>query len=154
MSSIEPIMGTDIVLLQHNLGRGRVTSGELLKASHDLRASILLVQEPSTVRGKTVCCLGTTINRILTGTKTATPLACVVITDPKLDVLHLTQFNTTYCVCAQVTSDSHQFYVISIYLPPYIPIHEHIHHLRTIAHSLRPASIIVGGDLNAISHLW
>lgn len=83
---VEPLQ-----IFQHNLGRGRAASGELLQQSLQQKARVLLLQEPSTIRQTVVCGLGTTSNRILTGSTTTTPLACIVITDPTMDVLHLTR---------------------------------------------------------------
>lgn len=99
-----------------------MASGELLHACYALKSAILLIQEPSTIRTTTVCGLGTTANRILVGTTTLPPQACIVITDPSIDVLHLSQFDTQYCVCAQVTDGARSLYVISLYLPPNISV--------------------------------
>lgn len=81
-----------ICLLQHNLGRGKVATAELRRWGLLHHASIFLVQEPWTRHLEarhTVCGMGTTSNRILVGTTTEVPKACIVITDPLLDVLFL-----------------------------------------------------------------
>lgn len=141
-------------VIQHNLGRGRIATGELLRYCYSRKASVLLLQEPATIRPHLVCGLGAASNWILVGSTTMPPLACIVLTDPSFDVFQLSRFDTPYYVCAHVHTATSQFYVVSIYLAPNIDVTPHIHHLRQIARAVRNAKLVVGGDLNAVSHLW
>lgn len=70
----------NLTVLQHNLGHGRVATGELRTFPTRKKASILLLQEPWVNLGR-ICGLGTTSNRILTGCLEGTPLACIAILD-------------------------------------------------------------------------
>lgn len=51
-----------LFVLQHNLGKGKVATAELRQEAQNRRASILLIQEPWTVRN-VVCGIGTLSNR-------------------------------------------------------------------------------------------
>lgn len=55
------------VVLQHNLGKGKVATAEIREMARRTGASLLLLQEPW-VRENTICGLGSLSNRILKGT--------------------------------------------------------------------------------------
>lgn len=136
-----------LVILQHNLGHGRVATGELRTFATRRHAALLLLQEPWVNMGK-VCGLGTTSNRILVGTTTETPLACIVVLDTRMDVLLLTNLRSKYCVCAQVATGT--FFAVSLYLPPSMPVPL----LRRLALRIGRMPALIGGDFNAMSPAW
>lgn len=135
-------------ILQHNLGRGRTATSELRTMATRHRADILLIQEPWVNTGR-VCGLGTTSNKILVCTQVETPFACIVILDPKMDVLLLSALSTKHCVFAQVTTATGVFYVVTLYLPPSEPLEPFLPQLRRLALRLGHAPTVIGEDLNA-----
>lgn len=64
-------------------------------------------------------------------------VACIVVLDPRMDVTILRHLSDAHCVCAQVTTASGSYYVVS-----------------WIAAAQDPAKIIIGMDANARSPLW
>lgn len=149
-------MGTrsHITLLQHNLGKGKTASAELRNVACVMHASILLIQEAWVSRQALVCGLGSLSHRILTGTRDATPWACIAILDPTLDVTIIRHLSSVHCVCAHIVSSQGSFYLVSLYCPPAADIADSIAILRGIHTVLGPVPIIVGADVNATSPLW
>lgn len=98
--------------------------------------------------------MGTASNRILEGTTALLPKACIVVTDPNIDILFIPQFSSQTSVCAQVTTAGGSFYILSIYFPPTDHIASGIAELQRILQHLGSSPLVVGGDRNAQSPMW
>lgn len=143
-----------IVILQHNLGKGKVATAEIRDAAHRVGASVLLLQEPWFHRGKVVG-LGDLSNRILIGAReNETAKAAIVVLDRDIDVVHLSHLSTQHCVCAHITTAIGSFIAISLYCPPSLPIAPFLQVLERIRDAIGNERVLVGGDVNARSPLW
>ena len=141
-----------LVILQHNLGKGKAATSELRQYATSIGASALLIQEPWT-RENTVCGLGPTSNKIIVGSTDVRPRACIVV----LDVVVLSHLNNQDCVCVRLTSEMGDTCHVSMYFPPALPQDDflrRLHHLEVIHDELGNTPVIVGMDANAKSPAW
>ena len=142
-----------LVILQHNLGKGKAVTSELTQHATTIGASVLLIQEPWT-RENTVCGLGPTSNKIIVGSTDVRPRACIVILERGLDVVVLTHLSNQDCVCVRLKSEIGDTCLISMYFPPAIPQDDflrRLQHLQAIHDEIGNTPGIVGMDANAKS---
>lgn len=146
-------------LLQSNLGRGSLATGEALKLAEKVEAPIMLIQEPYSFCFK-VAGLGTYTNQILTGHKDREkPWACVL--NRVLNVLNrdymttlLRDVSTSHCVCAHVSGPTGSFYVISAYLQYSLPVEVVLQQVHKALCRIGNKGVIIGMYANAVSSLW
>ena len=145
-----------LIILQHNLGKGKAATSELRQHATTVGASVLLIQEPWT-RDNTVCGLGPTSNQIIVGTSEVRPRACIVVLERGLDVVVLTHLSNQDCVCIRLTSEFRDTCLVSMYFPPALPQAEflrRLQHLQDIHDAIGDTPVIVGMDANAKSPAW
>ena len=82
------------------------------------------------------------------------PWAMVAISNPRLQMIFVSQLSTTHCVCAEVQAPGLSIYVVSCYFQYSDEIEGHLRHLEKVFHSLRGERLIVAVDANARSSLW
>lgn len=145
-----------LVILQHNLGKGKAATSELRQYATSIGASALLIQEPWT-RENTVCGLGPASNKIIVGSTDVRPRACIVVLERGLDVVVLSHLNNQYCVCVRLTSEMGDTCLVSMYFPSALPQDDflrRLQHLQAIHDEIGKTPIIVGMDANAKSPAW
>ena len=82
------------------------------------------------------------------------PWALVVISNPRLQMIFVSQLSTTHCMYAEVQAPGLSIYVVSCYFQYSDEIEGHLRHLEKEFHSLRSERLIVAVDDNAQSSLW
>lgn len=146
---------TGVRILQLNMRRSTVVTGEVRQLIKEKRLDILLLQEPYSQkrdRGHIVCGLGLGIQ--VAASKTNCPWAAVVACNPGVTLLFVSQLSTSHCVCAEVQAPGLSFYVVSSYFQFCDEIEGHLRHLEMVFRSLRGQRLLVAVDANARSSLW
>lgn len=146
---------TGVRILQLNMRRSTVVTGEVRQLIKEKRLDILLLQEPYSQKrdkGHVVCGLG--LGNQVAASKTDRPWAAVVVCNPGITLLLVAQLSTSHCVCAEVQAPGFSFYVVSSYFQFCDEIEGHLRHLEMVFRSLRGQRIIVAVDANARSSLW
>lgn len=142
-------------ILQLNTKRSAVVTGEVRQLVAQKRFDVLLLQEPYVRKQGT----SHTFYGLGTETKVAAirshrPWTMVAVSNPQLQLTHISQLSTTHCVCAEIQTPSISFYVVSCYFQYKDEIEIHLRHLETVLYSLRGQRFIVSVDANARSSLW
>lgn len=153
--SIVSARSTGIRILQLNMRRSAVVSGEVRQLVAEKRLDVLLLQEPYVRKqdsSHTFYGLGRQIR--VAAVRSQRPWAAVAISNPNLDMLFVSQLSTTHCVCAEVQAPGFSFYVASCYFQYSDEIEEHLRHLEKVCHSLRGKRLVIAVDANARSSLW
>lgn len=146
---------TGIRVLQLNMRRSIVVSGEVHQLASEKRLDVLLLQEPYVRKqnsSHTFYGLGTGFR--VAAVRSQRPWAAVAISNPNLGMLFVSQLSTTHCVCVEVQAPDFSFYVVSCYFQYSDEIEKHLRHLETVCHSLRGKRLLVAIDANARSSLW
>lgn len=146
---------TGIRILQLNMRRSAVVSGEVRQLVSEKRLDVLLLQEPYVRKqnsSHTFYGLGRQIR--VAAVRSQRPWAAVAVSNPEVEMLFVSQLSTTHCVCAEVQAPGFSFYVASCYFQYSDEIEEHLRHLEKVCHSLRGKRLIVAVDSNARSSLW
>lgn len=144
-----------IRILQLNMRRSAVVTGEVRQLVREKRLDILLLQEPYVRKqgtSHTFCGLGTGTG--IAAVRSQRPWAAVVNYNPEFEILFVSQLSTTHCACAEVQAPNFSFYVVSCYFQYSDEIEEHLRHLEMVFHSLRGKRVLVAVDANARSSLW
>lgn len=146
---------TDVRILQLNMRRSTVVTGEVRKLVDEKRLDVLLLQEPyvrKQGRSHTFYGLGTGMR--VAAVRAQRPWAAVAVCNPAFQMTFVSQLSTTHCVCVEVLAPSFSFYVVSHYFQWSDDIEEHLRHLATVLRSLRGQRVLVSLDANARSSLW
>ena len=146
---------TGLRILQLNMRRSTVVSGEVLQLASEKRLDVLLLQEPYVRKqnsSHTFYGLGTGFR--VAAVRSQKPWAAVAICNPNIDMLFVSQLSTTHCVCVEVQAPNFSFYVVSCYFQYSDEIEKHLRHLEMVCHSLRGKRLLVAVDANARSSLW
>lgn len=142
-------MTRQISIIQHNVNRQRIASQQLRDYSADIRADIILIQEPVISEGRVygfedhIC--------VLKGDKAG---SAVIILNKKLQALELSQYNDDYIIAVKVGSggNTNAITLVSAYFKYNKPTLDFIEKLRTILE--REKHTIIGADVNGHSTLW
>ena len=87
-------------------------------------------------------------------TRNMKPWTAVVITNPDIEVLYISQLSNPHCVCAEVIAPGFSFYIVSHYFQFNDDRQNHLSHLETVLTSLRGQKVVIRIDSNAESSLW
>jgi exonuclease III len=145
---------TGIRILQLNMRRLQVVSGEVRKLASDKRLDVLLLQElyvRKQLSSHTFYSLGTNIR--VAAVRSQRPWAAVAISNSNLGILFVSQLSTTHCICADVQAPNFSFYVASCYFQYSDEIEKYLRHLEMVCHLLRGKRLLVALDANARSSL-
>ena len=82
------------------------------------------------------------------------PWAAVAVSNPKFEIISLSQLSIPHCSCAEVLAPGFMFYAVSCYFQHSDAIEKHVRHLEKILHSLRGKRRLISIDANARSSLW
>ncbi|KMQ90177.1 reverse transcriptase [Lasius niger] len=142
-------------MLQLNMRRSAVVTGEVRQLIVEKRLDVLLLQEPHVKKqGLSHTFVGLGIGMRVAAVRSQRPWAAVAVCNPKFQIMFVSQLSTTHCVCAEVQAPGFSFYVASCYFQYSDKIEEHLRHLEAVFHSLRGKRLIVAVDANARSSLW
>lgn len=146
---------TGLRIMQLNMRRSAVVTGEVRQLVADKRLDVLLLQEPYVRKqSQSHTFYGLGINMRIAAVRSQRPWAAVAVCNPKLDLLFVSQLSTTHCVCVEVQAPGFSFYVASCYFQYSDEIEKHLGHLEKVLHSLRGKRLLVALDANARSSLW
>lgn len=142
-------MSRQICIVQHNVNRQRIASQQLRDYSVDIRADIILIQEPVISEGRVYGFEDHTC--VLKGDKAA---SAVIILNNKLQALEVSQYNDDYIVAVKVGSgvDANTMTLVSAYFKYNMPTLDFVEKLRPILE--RERYTIIGADVNGHSTLW
>jgi len=151
----DSLRSTGIRIIQLNMRRSQVVSGEVRQLAFEKRLDVLLLQEPYVRRqGRNHIFYGLGSSMKVAAVRSQRPWAAVAISNPNLDMLFISQLSNTHCVCVEVQAPGFSFYVVSCYFQYSDEIEKHLRHLETVCHSLRGKRLLVALDANARSSLW
>lgn len=149
------VASTGIRLMQLNMRRSAVVTGEVRQLVAEKRLDVLLLQEPYVRKqGASRTFYGLGLSSKVAAVRSQHPWAAVVVCNPRLDILFVSQLSTPHCACAEVQAPGFSFYVASCYFQYSDDIEKHLKHLEMVFYSLRGKRLIVAVDANARSSLW
>lgn len=149
------IASTGIRMLQLNMRRSAVVTGEVRQLVAKKRLDVLLLQEPHVRKqgaGHTFVGLG--VGMRVAAVRSQRPWAAVAVCNPQFQMVFVSQLSTTHCACVEVQAPGLSYYVVSCYFQYSDDIEGHLRHLETVLRTLRGERIIVAVDANARSSLW
>lgn len=146
---------TDIRILQLNMRRSAVVSGEVRELVGRKQLDILLLQEPHVrMQGQSLAFCGLGIGMRIAAVRSEKPWAAVAVCNPSFHMTLISQLSTAHCACAEVLTPGLSFYVVSHYFQCRDEIEGHLRHLETVLRSLRGQRVLVAMDANARSPMW
>lgn len=151
----ESVASTGIRVLQLNMQRAAVVSGEVRSLVAEKRLDILLLQEPYVRRqGKSHTFYGLGTSFKIAAVRSERPWAAVAVANPDFEMVFVSQLSTTHCVCVEVQAPGFSFYAVSHYFQYSDDIEKHLSHLEMVLRTLRGKRVLIGTDSNARSSLW
>lgn len=142
-------------ILQLNMGRSKLVTGEVRSLVAEKHLDVLLLQEPYVaVDGQSHTLSGLGLRMQVAAVRSERPWAAVAVCNPLIKMLFISQLSTTHCVCAEVLAPGFSFYVVSHYFQWRDDIEEHLRHLATVLLKLRGKRVLLAVDTNASSTLW
>lgn len=149
------IGSTGVRILQLNMRRSIVVTGEVRSLVSPKRLDVLLLQELNVrKRGQAFAFIGLGTGMRVAAVTADRPWAAVAVCNPAFQILLISQLSTTHCACAEVRAPGFSFYAVSCYFQYSEEIEEHLRHLAKVFRFLRGERILVGMDANARSPLW
>lgn len=82
------------------------------------------------------------------------PLAALVVSNNKLEVIHLTQYTETWVVVCLVKYGNWRTLILNVCLPWNVDLEPFLQKLNDIMSEHRDIPIMLLGDMNSKSHLW
>jgi len=82
------------------------------------------------------------------------PKAAIVINPKTLKIMILERFTSNLDVFALVMCNDFEFYCVSSYMPPTIPINQCIDRINFFLNEVSPQEIVICSDTNAKSKVW
>lgn len=147
---------TGVRILQLNMARSGVVSGEVSELVRSKKVDIMLLQEIHTIEQKsprTFVFPGMGRHRMVAERKER-PWAAVAICNPNFEALYISDISTTHCACVEVLSPGFSFFAVSCYFQCRDDIETHLRQLDVVLHKLSGKRILVAIDANARSSLW
>lgn len=142
-------------VLQLNMGRSAVVTGEVRSLIAEKRLDILLLQEPYVrVQGESRTFYGLGHGTRVAAVRSERPWAAVAVCNPEFQITFISQLSTAHCVCAEISMPGFSFYVVSHYFQFSDEIEVHLRHLEAVLHTLRGRKVLVSLDANARSPMW
>lgn len=155
VTSVSSAATTGVRILQLNMRRSTVVTGEVRQLVAEKRLDVLLLQEPYVRKqGQSHTFYGLGTGMKVAAVRSHRPWAAVAVCNPKFQMLFVSQLSTTHCVCAEVQAPGFSFYVASCYFQYSDEIEKHLGHLEMVCRSLRGKRLLVAVDANARSSLW
>ncbi|KAG7196382.1 hypothetical protein KM043_018806 [Ampulex compressa] len=140
--------------------RGSITAmGEIRQIIYECGIDIMLIQEPY-CSGNLVQGLGIHARIVTSGEQFSNihvpgrPKAAIVVFNPDTRVISIDHLCNTHFACAEISSSSDSFVIVSGYLQFSDQIDPYLHHLDKIMNALKGHSVILCLDANAKSPLW
>jgi len=142
-------MTEPIKIVQHNVNRQRAASLQLRDFCIESSADIVLVQEPVMVNGAAYA-----FEDCRQAASGDNPGAVIVILDPRLRVIELSDLSSQYVTTVKIHrgSDREAITVVSAYFKYNMPTPWFIDKLRTVLN--QESRTIIGADVNGHSVLW
>ena len=140
-----------IKLCQLNARHARKVTPEICQKAVEERIDILLLQEPYHREGKIIGFGSDAKIAYKLGTD---PWAAIVILNPNICTLQLTQLCSTHFAVIEITVDQESIYLVSGYFQRRDEIEVHHKSLDKILTKLRGKKVIMSIDSNANSPLW
>lgn len=146
---------TGVRILQLNMRRSAVVTGEVRQLVVEKRLDVLLLQEPHVRKqGSSHTFVGLGVGMKVAAVRSQRPWAAVAISNPNFQMLFVSQLSTTHCVCVEVQAPGFSFYVASCYFQYSDEIEGHLRHLEMVLRTLRGKRLLIAVDSNARSSLW
>lgn len=139
-------------VLQANLRNNRAGTLEVSQLWEEKPIDVLLLHEPYAAhsnKGFKIPGFGSGI-QVAAETR-ARPYAAICLTNPKYQMLVLSQLSTTHCVCAPIMGPDTSFFVVSAYFQYKDEIDTHLKHLEKVVRALRGKRVLISMDANAKS---
>lgn len=146
---------TGIKIIQANLGRSKLATNEIVERAHEIKAPILLLQEPYAYNNQ-IAALGKYTNTIITANDPdqERPWACIAILNKEYTAVLLKDVSTSHCVCAHITGPTGSFYAISLYCQFSMDTEIFVEQLDGALQVVGNRPVIIGMDANAVSPMW
>ncbi|CAG5073501.1 Similar to Retrovirus-related Pol polyprotein from type-1 retrotransposable element R1 (Fragment) (Bradysia coprophila) [Cotesia congregata] len=142
-------------VLQANLRNDRAGTLEASQLWEEKRIDVLLLQEPyAAYSNNSFKIPGFGCGIQVAAETRSRPYAAICLTNPKYQLLVLSQLSTTHCVCAQIVGPDTTFFVVSSYFQYKDEIDIHLEHLERVVRALKGKRVIVSMDANAKSERW
>ncbi|CAD6215004.1 GSCOCG00012837001-RA-CDS, partial [Cotesia congregata] len=142
-------------VLQANLRNDRAGTLEASQLWEEKRIDVLLLQEPyAAYSNNSFKIPGFGCGIQVAAETRSRPYAAVCLTNPKYQLLGLSQLSTTHCVCAQIVGPDTTFFAVSAYFQYKDEIDIHLKHLEKVVRALRGKRVLISMDANAKSERW
>ncbi|XP_044580730.1 uncharacterized protein LOC123262532 [Cotesia glomerata] len=142
-------------VLQANLRNDKAGTLEASQLWEEKRIDVLLLQEPYAAHSNNSFKIpGFGCGIQVSAETRSRPYAAICLTNPKYQLLVLSQLSTTHCLCAQIMGPDTSFFVASAYLQYKDEIDMHLKHLERVGRALRGKRVFISIDANAKSERW
>ena len=149
-------------VVQINLGRANTATHEIREKAVHNNVDVLMIQEPYIWRGRatgwgqsiTVMGQSDCNNENNAAGRSENPGAALVVINPSLAVLKVTQFCSTNCVCVEITGPLGVMYMITVYCKFSHDIDRYIQQLRKTLDKIGKKKVLICMDSNARSTTW
>ena len=146
-------------IAQLNAQNSKLVVDELRQVIVEEKIDVIALQEPYNSKGL-IRGLGITTKTISDVKKFSNIpkdndiKSAIAIFNPEINVLKLEHLCNTHFACAELSTFSSKFFIVSAYLQYSDPIEQYIFHLEKILLELRGQEIIMCLDANARSTMW
>jgi len=137
---------TAMTIVQHNVNRQKLASQQLRDYCDEIRADVVLIQEPVTTEGRTwgfENCRQTTVDH--------DSGAVIVVMDPRLQVIELTTLSTKHIAVVKIGNGRETVTVVSAYFKYNMPTPCFVEKLRAVLE--HESRALIGADVNGHSTL-
>ncbi|CAI6372069.1 unnamed protein product [Macrosiphum euphorbiae] len=137
-----------IKIVQHNVNKQKIASLQLRHHCNETKADLVLIQEPVESNGMEYA-----FEECRQAAGGANPGAIIVILNPELRVIELTDLSSQYVVAIKICrgGQADDITVVSAYFKYNMPTHSFIEKLRPILD--REPRTVIGADVNGHSRL-
>lgn len=141
-------------VLQANLQRSKLATGELLIEASKRGCAVALLQEPYVGRERRM--RGYQGVRIFQSADAGggTVKAAIAVFDADINVTQYPQLTTQNIVVVGIQTHAWKITLVSLYFEPETPLGPYLERLRGIENELGPGGLIVAGDVNAWNIWW
>jgi len=142
-------MTVSIHIVQYNVNRQKIASLQLRHYCDEIKADLVLIQEPVVSNSAAYA-----FERCRQAAGGTNPGAIVVILNPELRVIELTDLSSQHVVAIKIYrgGQTDDITVVSAYFKYNMPTHIFIEKLRPILD--REPRTVIGADVNGHSRLW
>lgn len=138
-------------VIQCNCQRAYAVMCDIGSVMCEHRISVALLQEPYVKDG---CVRGLPMSMDVFACDSGPVKAAVVVNDPNLNVMCVSECTNEYGVCVWLKGDFGELYVVSVYCRFGEDIEPYLLYLDTVRDTVRGKRLLIGMDANAVSPLW